>query len=142
MTLKNIIHWLRAHEIPLNTCKTEVIILWSKNKVFTKHLNFCISGQKILSLTQTKYQQISVDENLKFKRHTNNKYWDKHIYIYFFLYVKIKILFNAFCFLFVKSCVAFLRYPCHHRFFNCFSKISNNLVNIFFIIVWQWNKPT
>ena len=67
--LKNIIHWLRANKISLNADKTELILFRSENKVFTKHLNFRISGQKIHQLTQTKYLGIILDENLKFKRH-------------------------------------------------------------------------
>ena len=67
--LKNIIYWLRANKITLNADKTELILFRSKNKIITKHLNFWIIGQKIHSLTQTKYLGIVLDENLKFKRH-------------------------------------------------------------------------
>ena len=67
--LKNIIHWLRANKISLNADKTELILFRSKNKVITKNLNFQISGQKIHSLTQTKYLGINLSENLKFKKH-------------------------------------------------------------------------
>ena len=67
--LKNIIHWLRANKISLNADKTELILFRSKNKVITKNQNFWISGQKIHPLTQTKYLGITLDENLKFKKH-------------------------------------------------------------------------
>ena len=67
LTLKDIIHWLRANKISLQADKTELI--WSKNKVITKNLNFRISDQKIHPLTQTKYLAITLDENLKFKKH-------------------------------------------------------------------------
>ena len=45
--LKNIVHWLRANKISLNTSKTDLILFRSKRKQITKHLNFRISGQKI-----------------------------------------------------------------------------------------------
>ena len=48
------IPWLRANKISLNTDKTKLILFWSKNKVITKHLDFCISGQKIHLLTKEK----------------------------------------------------------------------------------------
>lgn len=67
--LKNIIYWLRANKITLKADKTELILFRSKNKIIIKHLNFWIIGQKIHSLTQTKYLGIVLDENLKFKRH-------------------------------------------------------------------------
>ena len=52
--LKNMIPSLRASKISLNTDKTKLILFWSKNKVITKHLDFCISGQKIHPLTKEK----------------------------------------------------------------------------------------
>ena len=69
LDLKNIIYWLRANNISLNADKTELILCRSKNKVNTKNLNFQISGQKIHPLIQTKYLGITLNENLKFKKH-------------------------------------------------------------------------
>ena len=44
--LSQIVQWLRANRISLNTNKTELTIFRPKNKSITKHLNFRISGQK------------------------------------------------------------------------------------------------
>ena len=45
--LKLVVESIRANKLSLNTSKTELVIFKSKNKIVTKHLNFCISGQKI-----------------------------------------------------------------------------------------------
>ena len=48
--LKNIVHWLRANKISLNTSTTDLILFKSEKKTKTKkpkHFNFRISEQKI-----------------------------------------------------------------------------------------------
>ena len=45
--LKLVVQWIRANKLSLSTSKTELVIFKSKKKIITKHLNFCISGQKI-----------------------------------------------------------------------------------------------
>ena len=62
--LSQIVQWLRANRISLNTNKTELIIFRPKNKSITKHLNFRISGQKTNETKQTKYLGIYLDEDL------------------------------------------------------------------------------
>ena len=70
--LKNIVHWLRANKIALNTTKTEIILFRSKSIQITKKMNFHLNGQKIQIGTQTKYLGIILDENLNFKSHLYN----------------------------------------------------------------------
>ena len=67
--LSNLVHWLRANKISLNTKKTELIIFRPKNTIVTKHLNFRISGQKIFPVKVIKYLGIKIDENLNFITH-------------------------------------------------------------------------
>ena len=45
--LKLVVEWIRANRLSLNTSETELVIFKSKNKIISKHLNFCISGQKL-----------------------------------------------------------------------------------------------
>ena len=52
--LKLVVEWIRANELLSNTSKTELVISKFKNKIITKHLNFCISGQKINLSSQVK----------------------------------------------------------------------------------------
>ena len=70
--LKNIVHWLIANRIYLNTSKTDLILFRSKRKQITKHLNFRISGQKIKIACKTKYLGLLLDENLNFKGHIDS----------------------------------------------------------------------
>ena len=67
--LSNLVHWLRANKISLNTKKTELILFKSKNANLTKHLNFRVSGQKILPVKTIKYLGIKFDEHLSFLPH-------------------------------------------------------------------------
>ena len=52
--LKLVVEWIRANELLSNTSKTELVMSKFKNKIITKHLNFCISGQKIKLSFQVK----------------------------------------------------------------------------------------
>ena len=45
--LKNIVEWLRANRIALNTNKTKIVLFRSPRKIVTQKMNFRISGQKI-----------------------------------------------------------------------------------------------
>ena len=67
--LKNIVEWVRANKISLNSSKTELILFRSKNKLINKKMNFRISGQKIEMVKKTKYLGIILDKNLSFKYH-------------------------------------------------------------------------
>ena len=60
-----IFHWLRANKISLNTSKTEIIIFRPRKKQITKYLNFRISGQKIITCSNVKYLDITLEENLE-----------------------------------------------------------------------------
>ena len=53
--LKLIVEWIRANRISSNASETKLVIFKSKNKIITKHLNFCICGQKIKLSSQVKY---------------------------------------------------------------------------------------
>ena len=44
--LKLVVEWVRADKLSLNTSKTELYIQIQAQKI-TKHLNFCISEQKL-----------------------------------------------------------------------------------------------
>ena len=72
--LKNIVHWLRANKISLNTSKTDLILFFrSKRKQITKQLNFLISGQKIKIACKTKYLGLLLlDETLNFRSHIDS----------------------------------------------------------------------
>ena len=45
--LKNIVHWLRANKISLNTKKTEIVLFRAHKTIIKKNMNFQISGQKV-----------------------------------------------------------------------------------------------
>ena len=68
--LSNLVQWLRANKISLNTKKTELVLFKSKRTKITKHLNFRISGQKIIPVKNIKYLGIKIDEHLSFAPHT------------------------------------------------------------------------
>ena len=67
--LKLVVQWIRANKLSLNTSKTELIIFKPKNKIITKHLNFCISGQKIKPSSQVKYLGIILQDDLHWNLH-------------------------------------------------------------------------
>ena len=46
--LKFVVQWIRANKLSLNTGKTKIAIFKSRNRKISKHLNFSISGQKIV----------------------------------------------------------------------------------------------
>ena len=67
--LKLVVQWIRANKLSLNTSKTELVIFKSKNKIITKHLNFCINGQKIKPSSQVKYLGIILHDDLHWNSH-------------------------------------------------------------------------
>ena len=70
--LKLASEWIRANRLSINTSKTELVILKSKNKIITEHLNFCKSGQKIKPLSQVKYLGIILQADLHWNSHFMN----------------------------------------------------------------------
>ena len=66
--LKNIVKWLRANRISLNTNKTEIVLFKSPRKIITRKMNFRISGQKIETKNYAKYLGLLLDENLSWKK--------------------------------------------------------------------------
>ena len=70
--LSNLVQWLRANKISPNVSKTEIVIFKSHSKQITKHLNFRLSGQKIIPKNRTKYLGILIDEHLAFKEYVTN----------------------------------------------------------------------
>ena len=67
--LSNLVQWLKANKILLNVSKTEIVTFKSHSKQITKHLNFHLSGQKIIPKNLTKYLGIIIDEHLTFKEY-------------------------------------------------------------------------
>ena len=67
--LKNIVEWLRANRIALNTSKTEIVLFRTPRKPITRKMNFRISGQKIKPKSSAKYLGLIIDEFLKWKTH-------------------------------------------------------------------------
>ena len=67
--LQLVVEWVRANRLSLNTSKTELLIFKPKNKITTKHLNFCISGQKIKPSFQVKYLEIILQDDLHWNSH-------------------------------------------------------------------------
>ena len=65
----NLVQQLRANKILLNISKTEIVTFKSHSKQITKHLNFHLSGQKIIPKNLTKYLRIRIDEHLTFKEY-------------------------------------------------------------------------
>ena len=64
LDLKNIVHWLRANKISLNTKKTEIVLFRSHKTIIKKNMNFRISGQKINFMKETKYLGMIMDEQI------------------------------------------------------------------------------
>ena len=50
--LKNIVHWLRANKISLDTKKMEIVLFRAWKTIIKKTMNFQISGQKINIMKQ------------------------------------------------------------------------------------------
>ena len=48
----------------LNTSKTEILLFKTRNKIITKHLNFCIRGQEIELSKSVKYLGIILQLDL------------------------------------------------------------------------------
>ena len=65
----NLVQRLRPNKILLNISKTEIVTFKSHSKQITKHLNFCLSSQKIIPKNHTKYLGIIIDEHLIFKEY-------------------------------------------------------------------------
>ena len=67
--LKNIVEWLRANRIALNTNKTKIVLFRSPRKIVTRKMNFRISGQKIKIKHSAKYLGLVIDESLSWKKY-------------------------------------------------------------------------
>ena len=70
--LKNIVHWLRANKIYLDTSKADLNLFRSKRKQKRKHLNCRISGQKIKIACKTKYLGLLLGETFNFNSHIDS----------------------------------------------------------------------
>ena len=46
------VDWIRASKLSVNASKAEIGLFKPRNKKITKHLNFCVSGQKINQSSQ------------------------------------------------------------------------------------------
>ena len=61
--LKLVIQWIRANK--LSTGKTKIVIFKSRNRKITKHLNFRISGQKIVPVDSVKYLGLTLQSDFR-----------------------------------------------------------------------------
>ena len=66
--IKHLCQWLQSNKISLNASKTETIIIKTKLKTITKHLNFRVSGQKINPTTTVKYLGVHLNNSLQTKQ--------------------------------------------------------------------------
>ena len=53
----------------INSGKTKIVIFKSRDRKITKHLNFCISGQKIVPVDLFKYLGLTLQGDLHWKTH-------------------------------------------------------------------------
>ena len=67
--LRNIVEWLRAKRISLNTDETKIVLFRAQRKPLNRKMNFRISGQRIKVKTCAKYLEIIIDEFLNWKSH-------------------------------------------------------------------------
>ena len=67
--LKLVVQWIRANKLSLNTGKTKIAIFKSRNRKITKHLNFRISGQKIVPVDSVQYLGLTLQSDLHWKTH-------------------------------------------------------------------------
>ena len=54
---------------PSNTGITRIVIFKSRNRKIAKHLNFRISGQKIVPVDSVKYLELTLQSDLHWKTH-------------------------------------------------------------------------
>ena len=66
--IKHLCQWLQSNKISLNASKTEMIIIKTKLKTISKHLNFKVSGQKINPTSSVKYLGIHLSNYLQTKQ--------------------------------------------------------------------------
>ena len=66
--LKLVVQWIQANK-SLNKGKTKIVIFKSRNRKTTKHLNFRISGQKIVPVDTVKYLRLTLQSDLHWKTH-------------------------------------------------------------------------
>ena len=69
--LKALCQWIRSNKLSLNTGKTEIIVFKNKKQKITKHLNFRISGQKIIPTRTVKYLGVFLNDSLSWDTHLN-----------------------------------------------------------------------
>ena len=69
----------------LNTSKTEIVLFKTGNKIITKHLNFCIRGQKIELSKSVKYLGIILQLYLYWILHLNQLCKKTKLRYYLFL---------------------------------------------------------
>ena len=67
--LSNLVQWFKANKISLNVSNTEIVIFKYYSKQITEHLNFRLSGQKIIAINHTKFLGIIIAQHLIFKEY-------------------------------------------------------------------------
>ena len=71
LDLKALCQWIRSNKLSLNTGKIEIIVFKNKKQEITKHLNFRISGQKIIPTMSVKYLGVFLNDSLSWDTHLN-----------------------------------------------------------------------
>ena len=67
LELKNILHWLRANKVSLNTKKTKRVRFRTQKTIIKKNKYFRMSGQKINMIKETKNVGMVMNAHLTFK---------------------------------------------------------------------------
>ena len=70
--IKLVVECIRANKLSLNTSKAELMIFKSRPKKITELLNFFKSGQKIHPLSQIKYLEVILQDDLHWNTHLVN----------------------------------------------------------------------
>ena len=66
--LKNVVEWLGANRMALNT-KTKIVIFRTPRKTITRKMNFKMNGQRIQPKSSAKHLGLVIDQFLNWKTH-------------------------------------------------------------------------
>ena len=69
--LKALRQWICSNKLSLNTGKTEIVVFKNKKQEIRKHLDFRISGQKIIPTRSMKYLGVFLSDSLSWDTHLN-----------------------------------------------------------------------
>ena len=71
--------------------KMEIAIFTSRSRKITKHLNFCIGGQKIVPVDSVKYLGLTLQSDPCWKTHLTSLEKTKHYKLIYFINIDIQI---------------------------------------------------